>query len=211
MPRPGTSQAPFEPQTGGPLVRRSWKLVPGPHGPLLTGFFGFPWREPVLQAKCTDTELAGASQLAGKLRVDRWHQSVPSLDCTCGIYASDEPVLSLLQRANLRSSVIVNGFVRLSGRVLMAGATYRAEQAQIVGPLTINLPPRRRIRRLGARWGLSQQVCRVTEDVDGWLFWYSRGRRGISLGEWHKQMSEAIRRRYDVEVVGLLVPLLGPS
>lgn len=209
MAQPAKSEAPFPPQTGGPVVRRSWKLVPGSQGPLLTGLFGFPWREPVMQAKCTQTDVAGGNELFGSRRVDRRHRSVPSLDCTCGIYATDEPAPGRLQRFNLRSSVMVTGFVRLSGRVVVAGATYRAEEAQIVGPLTITPPPQRWLRRVGARWGVNQQVRRVTEDADRYLVWYSDGRRGTPAGEWYKQMSEALGRRYSVEVVGLLPAVPG--
>ena len=204
-----TSGARFESRTAGPVVRRSWKLVPGPRGPILTGLFGYPWREPILQARCTETDFAGAGQLSGQLRVDRFHRSVPSLDCTCGIYATDEPAPDRLQRHNLRSSVTVTGFVRLSGRVVVAGATYRAEEARIVGPLTIAPPSRRWLRRMGSRWGVNQQIRRVTQDADSFVFWYSTGRRGISFGEWYKQMSEALTQRYAVEVAGLVPPVPG--
>ncbi|MEE9532912.1 MAG: hypothetical protein V3W06_00720, partial [Acidimicrobiia bacterium] len=97
----------------------------------------------------------------------------------------------------------------LSGRVVVAGATYRAEEAQIVGPLTITPPPLRWLRRVGARWGVNQQVRRVTEDADRYLVWYSDGRRGTPVGEWYKQMSEALGSRYSVEVVGLLPAVPG--
>ena len=203
------SEARFESETSGPLVRRSWKLVSGSQGPLLTGLFGFPWRDPVMQAKCTQTALVSHNDLFRNLRMDRHHRSVPSLDCTCGIYASDDPHLGLLQRMNLHNSVIVTGFVRLSGRVVLAGDIYRAEEAQIVGPLTITPPPRGWLRRASARWGVSQQIRRVTQNADGFVFWYSDGRRGVSFGEWSKQMSEGLSRRYGVDVTGLMAPVAG--
>lgn len=191
----------------GPVVRRSWKLVPGAQGPLLTGLFGFPWRDPVMQAKCTQTDISRPGELFGTLQRDRHHRWVPSLDCTCGIYATDDPTIGQLQRFNLRNSVIVNGFVRLSGRVLLDGNTYRAAEAQIVGPLTITPPPRRRLRRLGARWGVGQEIRRVTEHPGGFDFWYSDGRRGVSFGEWCEQMRQALNQRYTVEVTGLYHPI----
>ncbi len=188
--------------TRGPVVRRSWKLVPGPQGPLLTGIFGFPWRHPVLQARCTDTEI-GSGPVFGNMRVDRHHRRVPSLDCTCGIYASDEPQVGWLLRHSLMDSAMVTGFVRLSGRVLVTGPVYRAEEAHVVGPLTLTPPPPRWPRRVGARLGVNRQIRRVTEDADRYLFWYTAGRRGVPIGEWYQQMSEALARRYAVEVVRL--------
>ncbi len=198
----------FESRASGPVVRRIWKLAVGSQGPYLTGLYGFPWREPRMQAKCTETQIVGSDELFRSLRVDRRHLRVPSPDCTCGIYAADQPTRGWLQRLNLRNSVIVSGFVRLSGRVVVTGDTYRAEEAEIVGPLTITPPPTRWLRSVGRRWGLNQQITRVTEDADGFLFWYS-GRRGISFGEWYKQMSTALSRRYAVEVTGLMPPIDG--
>ena len=211
MTQPGMSEQRSWPrdETNGPVVRRSWKLVPGSQGPLLTGLFGFPWRGPVVQAKCTQTDLSGHNVLFGDNRVDRHHRWVPSLDCTCGIYATDEPTPGRLQRLELRNNVIVSGFVRLSGRVVVSGNTYRAGEAQIVGPLTITPPAPGGPRRWSARWGTNQQVCRVTQNGHEYVFWYSRGRRGISFGEWYKQTSQALTRRYRVEVAGLVPPIRG--
>jgi hypothetical protein len=191
------------------VVRRSWKLAIDSQGPLLTGLFGFPWREAVQQAKCTEPEL-GSFERVGGARVDRRHRSVPSLGCTCGIYASDEPHLDWLLRRLVRGSVMVTGFVRLSGRILLSGSAYRAEEAQIVGPLTIVPPPPGRFRGAGARWGVGQRSRRVWQDGDRFVFWYSQGRRGVPIGEWYQQMDEALASRYSVEVVGLLpaVPVL---
>ena len=194
------------------LVRRSWKLAIDSQGPLLTGLFGFPWRDGVLQAKCTEPEL-GTFDRVGNGRVDRRHPTVPSLDCTCGIYASDEPRMDWLMRRFLRGHVTVTGFVRLSGRILVSGSVYRAQQAQIVGPLTIVPPPPGRTRRAGARWGVGQRPRRVWQDRDRFVFWYSQGRRGVAIGEWYRQMDEALTSRYSAEVVGLLpgVPVLGDA
>jgi hypothetical protein len=192
-----------------PVVRRGWKLAIDSQGPLLTGLFGFPWREEVLQAKCTEPEFGSFDRL-GNARVDRRHRSVPSLDCTCGIYASDEPHMDWLMRRLVRGTVMVTGFVRLSGRILVSGSVYRAEEAQVVGPLTIVPPPPGRFRNAGARWGAGQRPQRVWQDGDRFVFWYSRGRRGLPIGEWYRQIDEALATRYSVEVVGLLpaVPVL---
>lgn len=195
-----------------PLVRRSWKLASDAQGPLLTGLFGFPWRDGVLQAKCTQPEV-GTFDRVGNGRVDRRHPSVPSLGCTCGIYASDEPRMDWLMRRFLRGHVMVTGFVRLSGRILVSGSVYRAEEAQIVGPLTIVPPSPGRFRSAGARWGVGQRPGRVWQDGDRFVFWYSQGRRGVPIGEWYRQMHDALASRYSVEVVGLLpgVPVIGDA
>lgn len=192
-----------------PVIRRSWKLSIDSQGPLLAGPSDFPWREAVLQAKCTEPEY-GSFERLGNGQVDRRHRSVPSPDCTCGIYASDEPHMDWLLRRLLRGSVLVTGFVRLSGRILVSGPVYRAEEARIVGPLTIVPPPPGRFRGAGARWGVGQRPLRVWQDGDRFVFWYSRGRRGVPIGEWYRRMDEALSGRYSVEVVGLVpgVPVL---
>lgn len=197
------------PRASGPVVRRSWKLQLEAGRPLLTGLYGFPWREQSQQAKCTVTAAAGPAELFGTVRLDRQHRSVPSPDCSCGIYATDDPRSGWLQRRYLRDSVLVNGFVQLSGRVMQEGPVYRAEEARIVGPLTISLPGRRRLRRLGARMGVGQRIMRVMADGDSFLMRYSTGRRGVSVGEWLMQTGAALSRRYGVEVVGIIPPVAG--
>ena len=202
MAQPVSSRAWSDRGAGEPVVRRSWKLGWDARGPMLTGLFGFPWREPVVQAKCTAN--SGRGYHGGAVQAERWHESVPSRDCSCGIYATDAPDLGWLQRHMLRDSVIINGFVRLSGRMLITGPTYRAEQAEVVGPLTISIPRPHMARRLVRRFGVSQQVHRVIQDGDRWLFRYSPGRRGVSIGEWQWSMNEALLSRYGAGVVGLL-------
>ncbi|MBT8216643.1 MAG: hypothetical protein KJO17_07340, partial [Acidimicrobiia bacterium] len=146
----------------------------------------------------------GTFDRVGNARVDRRHRWVPSPDCTCGIYAGVESHTDWLMRRLVRGSVMVTGFVRLSGRILVSGAAYRAEAAQIIGPVTIVPPPPGRLRAAGARWGVGQRPQRVWQDGDRYVFWYSQGRRGLSIGEWYRQMDEAITRRYSVNVVGLV-------
>jgi len=109
-----------------------------------------------------------------------------------------------LLRRSLRGSVLVTGFVRLSGRVLVSESVYRAEEAQILGPLTIVPPPPGRLRGAFARWGVSQCPRRVWQDADRFVFWYSGGRRGLPIGEWMWRTNEALASRYSVEVVGLI-------
>ena len=134
---------------------------------------------------------------------------MPSVDCTCGIYATDEPDLGWLERRYLRDRIIVNGFVRLSGKVVVDGPVYRAERGQIVGPLTVSLPPRRWLRSFGGRAGVNQTPRRVVRDGERYVVRYSSGRRGLPVGEWCKQVGETLSRRYAVEVVGLMPPLRG--
>lgn len=196
-------------RAAGPVVRRSWQLLAEPQGPLLAGLFGFPWQEPLLDARCTRTQGAGPADLFGTVRVGRLHRSVPSPDCTCGIYATEEPHTGWLQRRYLRDKVLVSGFVRLSGKLVFDGSVVRAERAEIVGPLTIALPQPHWLRRLGARAGISQTVRRIVRDGTRYAVRYSTGTAGMPLGEWHRQMSEQLRRRYGVAVIGLVPPLPG--
>ena len=190
-------------RTGGPVVRRSWRLAASPDGPILTGLFGFPWRNPLMQAKCTSTEQAGPADLFGTVRRDRMHRAVPSVDCRCGLYATNEPHPGWLQRRSLRHVIVVSGFVRLSGRVLHQGTEYRAEEARVVGPLAISLPAPGRLRNAAAPLGLRQQVRRIVESGGGFEVRYA-GRGGVAVGDWLRDTSAALRSRYGVDVVGVI-------
>lgn len=196
-------------RAAGPIVRRSWRLEPSAGGPILTGLFGFPWRDPLMQAKCTATEPAGPADPFGSVRLDRIHRFVPSPDCRCGLYATNDPRPGWLQRRYLRHAIVVSGFVKLSGRVVQQGSEYRAEEAEIVGPLSISLPAPGVFRRLGARAGFHQQARRVIVDGDSFALRYRPGRHGVGLGDWLRDTSAALRGRYGVEVVGVLPSVLG--
>ena len=191
-------------RAAGPIVRRSWRLPDGPGGIMLTGLFGFPWRDPLVQAKCVTREPAGRADLFGTVRVDRMHRSVPSPDCRCGLYATNDPQAGWLQRRFLRHQIVVSGFVRLSGRVLQQGAEYRAEEAAVVGPLAICLPAPSAARRRAARLGLRQQPTRIVVDGDSFAVRYRTSGPGTPLGEWLRRTSNELRRRYGVQVVGVI-------
>lgn len=193
----------------GPVIRRSWRLAAAPEGPLLTGLYGFPWRDPLMQAKCTTTEPAGRADPFGAVRLDRMHPSVPSPDCRCGLYATNEPRPGWLQHNYLRHSIVVSGFVRLSGRVVRQGDEYRAEEALVVGPLAICLPAPGRIRRAGKTFGISQQIGRVVEDGGWYAVRYGSRGGGTSLGDWLRDTSAALRKRYGVGTVGVVPSVLG--
>ena len=190
----------------GPVVRRSWLLRLDVEGPLLTGLFGFPWREQMVQAKCTRPGVPGRAELFGTTRIDRSHGFVPSPGCTCGIYATDEPDNGWLHRRYLHGRFVVNGFVRLSGRIVVHDPVYRAEVAEVLGPLTISLPAPGRFRRLAAPTGIHQTVRRVVEEGGGFGVRYTPGTTGVSVGEWHMQMARALMRRYGAATVGVFRP-----
>lgn len=186
----------------GPVVRRSWKLEPVNGEPRLAGLFGFPWPEPIVQAKCTQSRPAGPGDLFGTVRMDQTHRAVPSIGCTCGIYAGDQLRLGWLARSSLRTAVLVSGFVRLSGRVLENRGVYRAEEASIVGPLSIAIPAPGRIRRRGREFGLRQQVARVVADGDVYRARFGRRGPGEPVEHWLRETRAALAVRYDVAVVG---------
>ena len=191
-------------RTEGPVVRRSWRLRPGADGILLTGLFGFPWRDRVVQAKCVARQQAGRADLFGTVQVDRRHRSVPSPDCRCGLYATDNPRTGWLQRRFLRHQVVVSGFVRLSGRVLQQGLEFRAEEATVVGPLSIGLPAPSAVRRWAGRFGARQQPSRIVVDGDSYGLRYGPSHSGIPLGEWLRQVSDDLHRRYGAQVIGVI-------
>ena len=203
MPRPETHVTAHS-RTAGPVVRRSWRLAAAPDGVMLTGLFGFPWRDPLVQAKCTTTEPAGPADLFGTVRLDRMHESVPSPDCRCGLYATDDPRPGWLQRRYLRHQIVVSGFVRLSGRVVRTGREYRAEEATVVGPLAICLPAPSLVRRRTAMLGARQQPRRVVLDGKSYAVRFGSGKAGETLGDWLRDVSKSLGDRYDVAVVGVI-------
>jgi hypothetical protein len=190
--------------TTGPVVRRSWRLAAGPDGAILTGLFGFPWRDRRVQAKCVATDPAGRADPFGAMRLDRSHQFVPSPDCRCGLYATNDPRPGWLQRRFLRHQIVVSGFVRLSGRVLRQGDEYRAAEATVVGPLVISLPAPGVLRRRAAPLGVRQQPARIVVDGGSFAVRYGRRGRGLPLGDWLRDVNATLRRRYGVEVIGLI-------
>lgn len=186
----------------GPVVRRSWKLDPSVGEPRLAGLFGFPWPEPVVQAKCTLSRPAGPGDLFGTVRVDQTHRAVPSVGCSCGIYAGDNLRFGWWQRGSLRTALLVSGFVRLSGRVLEHRGVYRAEEATVVGPLSIAVPAPGRIRRWGRRAGLSQQVARIVADGDVYRARFGAHGPGVAVDVWLGDAIAALSERYGVAVLG---------
>ena len=110
---------------------RAWKLMPGTRLglPAMEAVLGSRvlrsvWPGPHLEARC---EGRGWSRLHGPERL-------PVLDCTCGVYA-------LKERPEMKgeSGVWVIGEVALWGRVLEGSKGYRAEHAQVLGPLTVEM------------------------------------------------------------------------
>ncbi|NNF09102.1 MAG: hypothetical protein HKN74_02345 [Acidimicrobiia bacterium] len=186
----------------GPVVRRSWKLDPSRGEPRLAGLLGFPWPEPIVQAKCTLSRPAGPGDLFGTVRMDRTHRVVPSVGCSCGIYAGDNLRFGWWQRGSLRTAVLVSGFVRLSGRVLEHRGVYRAEEATVIGPLSIAVPAAGRMRRWGRRGGLSQRVARIVTDGDVYRARFGERGPGVPVDDWLRDATAALSQRYGVAVLG---------
>jgi hypothetical protein len=88
--------------------------------------------------------------------------------------------------------------------VLRQGDEYRAEEATVVGPLVISLPAPGVVRRRAAPFGVRQRATRIVVDGCSFAVRYGSGGRGEPLGDWLRDVSAALRRRYDVEVVGLI-------
>lgn len=187
----------------GIVVRRSWLVVPeGPERrPLLTGLFGFPWPERSLQAKCTLSEMSGRADLLGSARHDRVHALVPDRSCSCGIYAEEDARPGWILRRYLAAGAVVNGFVRLSGRILYSDGTYRAANATIMSPLELALPTGG-LAVAGLRGlGLRLQPNRVTVDGPRYQFAWVAWGRGMTVVEWLARTQSALRDRYEVDVI----------
>ena len=188
---------------GGPFVAlRSWLIAPerlplDRLSPMLTGLFGYPWRTGQLDARCT---------VAGRLdrdfglppRIESHHPIVPELECSCGVYAVRE---KSVERVTLSSPVgvpLVTGFVELSGRILTGKATYRAQQAAIVGPLTIQ-PGRPPIAARLLRRSIHPQ--RVAILGSAYLVRWSARPPGQAWKDWVTETARELQSRYEVEVI----------
>lgn len=186
-----------------PVVWRTWLLAPerGPRGqitPVLTGLYGFPWRSPHADAKCIVRDRARGYLASGTFTLDRHHAVIPDPYCTCGIYAGrDELVVPRTHPA--RGMPYVTGFVALRGRVLVTPTGYRAQQAHVVGPLTIH-PGRPPLGvALARRFGAPLVPSRVVTGPIGYrTLW--RPRRADALDTWLDETTVQLNHRYGVPV-----------
>ena len=108
---------------------RRWSVVPyGPQrSPVLAStIVGHRWGESRHHAFCTPLE---DEELPAKT-----HRA-PEVDCTCGVYAYKGPISEIWSGIGLWAE----GHVMLWGRVLEGRLGYRAEQAQIVAPLSVRI------------------------------------------------------------------------
>ncbi len=184
------------------MVRRTWTIAPesrrdGTIVPLLTGIFGFPWRTATLDAKCAIVERDHGS-VGGRTRmVDRHHRVVPDPDCTCGIYATAD-VDARPAALVVRTRPVASGFVALSGRILRAGTTLRAQRAAIVGPLAIDLgrPPLAAVALM--RTPRPPHPLRVTIEAGAFKVLWGWGTD--RTGDWLAATAAALADRYGLEV-----------
>lgn len=196
------------PATGSPpdarTVWRSWLLVPesGPRHtvrPLLTGLYGFPWYSTKVDAKCTQRDRAHGYLASGAFTLDRHHEVIPDPYCTCGIYAGRDE-LALPRPHPVRGVPFVTGFVSLEGRVLATPDGYRAQQASIIGPLTITPgrpPPSVAVAH---RFGIDLVANRVITSAAGYRTLWRR-RAAAGLGMWLGTMADQLADRYGVPVL----------
>jgi len=176
----------------GSVVWRRWRVVPDAHGaPLLTGLLGFPWRQPVLEARCVAPD---PSNQSGSY-TGRYHRAVPAVDCTCGIYAvrdnSEPPTLPRPRRGE----PTVEGFVQLSGRIVKDLRGLRAERAEIIGPLMVRIGDRTALDRALAR-SASRLVSR------GNVYRVVRRRHAnVPLQDLLSPLAKGLTRRYGCTVL----------
>lgn len=193
------------PSAGPSTVWRTWLVRPMRLGadpkPTLTGVFGFPWREPDLDAKCAIQDLDTWATRPGPVRIDRHHPAIPHAGCTCGIYASTDlleaPAADLLPSA----TPVVTGFVELSGRLLAQGTVIRAQHARIVGPLTIGPGKPPLLVRLARKIGRNPQASRIVSEGGRYRVVWGAGRIGIVYDEWLAATASDLSSRYQVPVL----------
>lgn len=101
--------------------------------PLLTGLLGSPWLSTAVEARCHALDPVGV----GARERGRYHRAVPAVGCTCGIYAAREGLDTRALPPARRSEPSVEGFVKLTGRIIVGPNDIRAERAEIIGPLVV--------------------------------------------------------------------------
>ena len=194
---------PTDPDGTGPLVvLRSWlvvaeKLPLNEPRPLLTGLYGYPWRTRRLEARCT---AAGRFDKAFTLppRIERHHSTVPEPSCSCGIYANRDETPEPVRLRSPAGVPVATGFVELSGRIVIESTIYRAQEASIVGPLTLHpgRPP------LGAALlHRSIRPQRVTTAGPSFRVRWAGRPTGERWVDWAENTSRSLSARYGVEVL----------
>lgn len=185
-----------------PVVMRSWLLAPDGEDrsgstPLLTGLYGYPWRNGALEARCT-ARSPGEAQFSLPPRREPHHPVVPEPSCSCGIYAGRDELVTPRVPATPRGIPVARGFIRLGGRILAGPTTLRASRAEIVGPLTISAgrPPWTALR------GPRRPVA-VSVEPGRYRVRWSRRRSTAPYDRWVSGMMEALSNRYGVAVVSI--------
>ena len=189
----------------GPLVVwRTWLIKPdGPkRDTILTGLNGFRWLEPEMDAKCVLQERVPGDVRPGTRTVDRHHDVIPAAHCSCGIYAGRDELVSQRHPLPPSRTPYATGFVKLSGRILIAGDTLRAQHATMIGPITL-LSGRRPWwhRALPAR--LAARPPRVLTDRDRFRTVWTEQRVGEVADRWLQHTAATLVDRYRV---GVLLP-----
>ena len=175
------------------IGHRVWRVLPDADGPVLAAAMsGDVWSDGDQAAECH----------SGVMLVPRYRrprvdahpgEAIPALACTCGIYASLEPMAPPHRR------VWARGRVRLWGRVIEGEKGFRASRARVADDLEILLgmgPGETRC---------TSPACRAAADRiwQGSTSFLSRCRahddgRGVTVGEFIESVDRSVRRRYGV-------------
>jgi hypothetical protein len=112
---------------------RIWLVGPGREGgaALIAPISRLQWEQPVMTAFC-DARLA-RSLIGG--RYQGHPEPAPAVECVCGVYA----LKRAMWPAPRHRAPIASGMIALSGRVIEGSRGFRAEHAELAGPLRIDL------------------------------------------------------------------------
>jgi hypothetical protein len=175
---------------------RVWRVVPDEDGPQLAAMTnGDPWPAGDQIAECH----------AGVLLIPRHRRTapelhggaaIPVLECTCGIYASRDPMTPPHRR------VWATGLVRLWGRVIEGEKGFRASRARVEGDVELLLG-------MGRGPALcTVPSCRASADRvwRGSTSYLARcrahdGGKGIGVAEFVDEADRSFRRRYGAGAV----------
>lgn len=123
---------------------RPWEE--GPPSTVLRGAWGRPWTSSRLTARCLLAPIKPSRMIGGLIKIvqnreaNRHSTSAPEPGCTCGIYAEKADLAGQGTFPRLTRLPQASGPVELSGMVIEGTRGYRAQHAQILGPLELRMP-----------------------------------------------------------------------
>lgn len=137
----GDELHPVEYSNGAVLGYRQWRVSPhAKHGWVLRSLWYQTVWKPEMEASCLQRPIGHPmwAMLAARYKQQVEHEEpAPGWDCTCGLYAQRPEVPVKSWMAHVRPAVFAEGWIAMSGRVIVCERAFKASHAEIQSPLII--------------------------------------------------------------------------